>query len=103
LDFFCDAFFDDQTKDQKENEIWLNAFMTFMQRYSNGHSYQNYPNRDQQNWKWAYWGNFYDQLLSVKQKYDPANAFNYPQSIGPYQSISRQNLITQSPIQYEAI
>ncbi|MBK7370082.1 MAG: FAD-binding oxidoreductase [Saprospiraceae bacterium] len=103
MDFFCDAFFDDQTKDQKENEIWLNAFMTFMQRYSNGHSYQNYPNRDQQNWKWAYWGNFYDQLLSVKQKYDPANAFNYPQSIGPYQSISRQNLITQSPIQYEAI
>ena len=103
MDFFCAAFFDDQTKDQKENEIWLNAFMTFMQRYSNGHSYQNYPNRDQQNWKWAYWGNFYDQLLSVKQKYDPANAFNYPQSIGPYQSISRQNLITQSPIQYEAI
>jgi hypothetical protein len=83
MDFFCDAFFDEATNDRKENEIWLNEFFEFMKQYGNGRSYQNYPNRDQEDFRWAYFGPAYNQLVKIKQKYDPANLFNYPQSIGP--------------------
>jgi FAD/FMN-containing dehydrogenase len=105
MDFFCDAFFDEATHDQKQNEEWINAFFDFMAQYGNGHSYQNYPNRDQENFKWAYWGPYYNQLVVIKQKYDPNNFFHYQQSIG----ITLENdpdqkqimLFNPSPIQYE--
>jgi len=83
MDFFCDAFFNNETNDQKENEVWINSFFEFMEQYGNGHSYQNYPNRDQKDFRWAYWGSYYNQLVAIKEKYDPGNFFRYQQSIGP--------------------
>ena len=53
-----------------------------MNTYTNGHSYQNYPNRDQTGFQWAYWGAYYYQLVAIKKKYNPYNFFNYQQSIG---------------------
>ncbi|MBK6785847.1 MAG: FAD-binding oxidoreductase [Saprospiraceae bacterium] len=82
MDFFCFLFFDKETNDQEKNRLWLISLFEFMEQYSNGHSYQNYPNRDQEGFQWAYWGQYYNQLVAIKNKYDPNNFFNYQQSIG---------------------
>lgn len=81
MDLFCDVFFVPNTPDQTKNEAWIKDFIEFLKKYSNGHSYQNYPNRDQQDFQWAYWGPYYNQLLSIKLKYNPNNVFLYQQSI----------------------
>ncbi|GAB4032586.1 FAD-binding oxidoreductase [Spirosoma gilvum] len=83
MDFFCLSFFDAKTNDQKECEEWMEAYYRFMATYSNGHSYQNYPDRNQKDFRWAYWGTYYNQLVAIKNKYDPTNFFHYQQSIGP--------------------
>lgn len=83
MDCYIDAFFNDQTNDQATNEVWIENFYTFIRQYSNGHSYQNYPNRNQTDYKWAFWGKAYTRLQEIKQKYDPNNFFHYEQSIVP--------------------
>ncbi len=82
MDFYTILFFDNASNDQEQNREWMIQFYAFLEQYTNGHSYQNYPNRDQTNFQWAYWGPYYNQLVSIKQKYDPNNFFHYPQSIG---------------------
>lgn len=94
MDFFCDVFFTPETNDQKEVQEWLASFSEFMQKFSNGHSFQNYPNRDQTDFRWAYWGEYYNQLLEIKNKYDPTTFFNYQQSIkGPLENSLNQKQI----------
>jgi hypothetical protein len=83
LDFFCLSFFNKETNDQHECEVWMENYYKFLKPYTNGHSYQNYPDRKQTDFRWAYWGQYYDQLVLIKRKYDPTNFFNYQQSIGP--------------------
>lgn len=82
MDFYAIVFFDKVTNDQEQNRQWLMSLFTFMQQYTNEHSYQNYPNRDQTGFQWAYWGPYYAQLVAIKKKYDPHNFFEYQQSIG---------------------
>lgn len=82
MDFYAITFFDQVTNDQEKNRLWMISLFEFMQQYTNGHSYQNYPNRDQTGFQWAYWGPYYFQLVAIKKKYDPDNFFNYQQSIG---------------------
>ncbi|KAF2069265.1 hypothetical protein CYY_009418 [Polysphondylium violaceum] len=43
--------------------------------------YQNYPDNEDPNWEYAYYGANYPRLQEIKLKYDPNNYFNYPQSI----------------------
>jgi FAD/FMN-containing dehydrogenase len=81
MDFYCIVFFDKVTNDQEKNKLWIISLFEFVEQYSNGHSYQNYPNRDQAGFQWAYWGPYYYQLVTIKQKYDPNNFFHYQQSI----------------------
>jgi FAD/FMN-containing dehydrogenase len=107
MDFFCDAFYNNETNDKQQNEEWLASLMQFMNSYNNGHSYQNYPNRNQTDYKWAYWGNYYNTLVAIKNKYDPSNFFHYLQSIGEpieekHQSTQIVLFETPTPIQYEA-
>jgi len=83
MDFFCLAFFDAKTNDQRQCDEWMAAYYKFMETYGNGHSYQNYPDRKQEDFRWAYWGKYYNQLVAIKNKYDPKNFFRYQQSIGP--------------------
>ena len=47
-----------------------------------GRSYQNFPDPTLTDWRRAYYGANYDRLVRVKQKYDPAGFFTYPQAIG---------------------
>ncbi|WP_339667227.1 FAD-binding oxidoreductase [Maribacter arcticus] len=82
FNFYTIAFFDDVTNDQEANRIWINDFYKFLEQYTDGYSNQNYPNRDQTDFQYAYWGIYYHQLVAIKNKYDPNNFFNYQQSIG---------------------
>lgn len=50
----------------------------------NGHWYQNYPQRGMVNFRWQYWGDAFNGLLFVKNKFDPDNVFHYEQSISAY-------------------
>jgi hypothetical protein len=106
MDFFSLLFFDKASNDQEKNRLWMIAFFNFMARYSNGHSYQNYPNRDQTGFQWAYWGPYYKQLVVIKNKYNPNNVFAYQQAIGgtlePDQEKEQKMLFDITPVQYES-
>jgi FAD/FMN-containing dehydrogenase len=82
MDFFVDVFWDITTQGEIEAKQWLNGFMALMQSYFDGRVYQNYPRRTITNYAEAYWAEAYPTLVKVKQKYDPNNFFQFPQSIG---------------------
>jgi FAD/FMN-containing dehydrogenase len=62
---------------------WLRAFWSSMRSYANGQAYQNYVDPDLANWRQAYYGGNYPRLAAIKQKYDPAGLFTFPQAITP--------------------
>jgi FAD/FMN-containing dehydrogenase len=62
---------------------WLEGFMQLLAPFSNGHVYQNYVDPSLKDYRTAYWGEAFDRLLAVKQKYDPDNFFHFQQSISP--------------------
>lgn len=82
MDFYVDVFWLSEAERQRV-VVWLDGFMELMKPYFNGHAYQNYPRRSQVNYRWLYWGNYFNSLLFVKNKYDPENFFHYQQSIAP--------------------
>jgi FAD/FMN-containing dehydrogenase len=86
MDFFVDSFFDEAgeitTRDQAQG--WLDGFMNLTAGFYNGEMYQNYPLRDYADYRWAYWGDAFNTLLQIKDKYDPHNFFHFEQSISPY-------------------
>jgi hypothetical protein len=106
MDFFSLLFFDKASNDQEKNRLWMITFFDFMARYSNGHSYQNYPNRDQGGFQWAYWGSYYKQLVVIKNKYNPYDVFAYQQAIGgslePDQEKEQVMLFDNTPVVYES-
>ncbi len=53
--------------------------------YANGikDQYRNYPDINFKNWEGAYFGENYQRLQKIKDKYDPRNHFRYEQSIKP--------------------
>jgi hypothetical protein len=60
---------------------FLDRFMSFMERFYNGQSYQNYPRLSQVDYRRRYWGRFFDDLLAVKLKYDKKTFFRSAQDI----------------------
>jgi FAD/FMN-containing dehydrogenase len=62
---------------------WLRKYWNSMRRYASGEAYQNYIDPDLANWRQAYYGANYPRLATVKQKYDPAGLFTFPQAITP--------------------
>ncbi len=105
FDLYTILFFDKASNDQEKNREWMIQFYQFLEQYTNGHSYQNYPNVDQTGFQVAYWGAYYNQLVSIKTKYDPDNFFHYPQSIGAPIDAELENkqitLFDDTPIVYE--
>ena len=69
---------------EREADAWLRGFMDLLRPFGDGRKYQNYPTRDQPDYRWAYWADAFNSLLFVKQKYDPGNFFSFEQSISPY-------------------
>ena len=71
-----------RTPDEREPfEQFLDDFMKMYAPYGNGHSYQNYPRREQKDFAKAYWGDYYWFLVKIKAKYDPDGFFHYQQSV----------------------
>jgi FAD/FMN-containing dehydrogenase len=62
---------------------WLRKYWGSMRRYASGQAYQNYIDPDLANWRQAYYGANYPRLAAIKQKYDPAGLFTFPQAITP--------------------
>jgi len=62
---------------------FLDEFRSIVSPLSNGHAYQNYPNRSTRNYQWMYWGGNLPRLLEIKKKYDPEGVFSYGHSISP--------------------
>ena len=47
------------------------------------HHYRNYPDLDFENWEVAYYGASYPRLQELKERYDPEDLFQHPQSVRP--------------------
>lgn len=93
MDFFCDVFFTPETNDQKEVQKWLASFLEFMKVFQRTFISKLSEPRPR-DFRWAYWGEYYNQLLEIKNKYDPTTFFNYQQSIkGPLENPLNQKQI----------
>ena len=109
FDMFIDSFSNPEKfgTTPAQAAAWLEGFDAVMQPYSNGHKYQNYPNRVNVNYRWNYWGDAYPTLLAIKKKYDPGNFFNFQQAITDYpdgDGITRSDAkpeFPETPIEYD--
>lgn len=63
-------------------EIWLSQFRQAMRPFVEG-AYVNVPDGAFGNWGELYYGPHFARLRRVKSAYDPANVFNFAQSIPP--------------------
>lgn len=63
------------------NLSWLSDTWQAMRPYVNGEAYQNYIDPDLADWQQAYYGANLLRLQQVKALYDPANLFQFAQSI----------------------
>lgn len=82
MNFYVDVFW--LSEEEKAVVVpWLDGFMEMMisEGFFVDRCYQNYPRRSQLNYRWLYWGDNFNSLLFVKQKFDPQNFFHYQQSI----------------------
>ncbi|UZO26682.1 uncharacterized protein OCT59_018896 [Rhizophagus irregularis] len=60
----------------------LNDFgKNFQSKFTSYFSYQNYIDRDLDDWQTRYYGQNFNKLVDIKTKYDPNNLFKFPQSI----------------------
>nr|WSZ99716.1 FAD-binding protein [Streptomyces sp. NBC_00857] len=63
-------------------EAWTGGVFAAADPYSNGETYQNYPDPALTDWKQDYYAENYPRLSAVKKHYDPHGFFRSPQSIG---------------------
>jgi FAD/FMN-containing dehydrogenase len=86
MDVFVDSFWQDSWtyNDADTARSWLSGFFDVLAPWLQGHMYQNYVVRDLADYRWQYWGDAFNTLLFVKQKYDPHNVFAFEQGISPF-------------------
>ncbi|MGX4690819.1 FAD-dependent oxidoreductase [Streptomyces sp. JNUCC 63] len=62
-------------------QSWLASTHSAMRPYASGAAYQNYTDPTLTNWRTAYYGDAATRLTKLKQQYDPARFFTYPQGL----------------------
>jgi FAD/FMN-containing dehydrogenase len=67
----------------QELREWTNEMISIASPHTLDESYQNFPNREIENWEQQYFAENIDRLIEVKTKWDPDNAFRSAQSIAP--------------------
>lgn len=67
--------------DRDKCETFLRTWNATLEPLSNGESYQNYPSASDPDYIARFWRDAYPVLQAVKAKYDPNNAFAFPQQI----------------------
>lgn len=82
FDVYTWVFWQD-VQEERASLAFLEQFRQVLTPCSNGHAYQNYPNRTNRNYRWMYWGENFPALLKIKRKYDPTNLFSFGQTISP--------------------
>ncbi len=82
MDLFAWAFWTFESHRQKSID-WLDGFGRIAEAMGNGHRYQNYPRRGNDEFREQYFGRNLDRLLEIKRKVDPHNLFAYEQGLIP--------------------
>src|SRR5574337_288118 len=73
-----------QNEDEETASLaFLEEFRRVLTPLSNGHAYQNYPNRQNREYRSMYWGENYPRLVAIKRKYDPNSLFRFGQTVLP--------------------
>jgi FAD/FMN-containing dehydrogenase len=72
-----------------ENMAWTRECWTALQQFSRGGMYLNYGSLEPEEQVRAVYGENYDRLVRIKDKYDPDNMFRLNQNIKPIGSVSR--------------
>ena len=80
LDVFLFAFWMYE-RDRVDVESSIRDFDHVVAPLASGHSYQNYPNRDQLDFGRRYFGGNLERLIQVKRQYDPDDRFRYQQGL----------------------
>ncbi|MEO6445948.1 MAG: FAD-binding oxidoreductase [Gemmatimonadaceae bacterium] len=83
LDWVQDIFWIDASQ-RKIAEQFLADMIAAWTPFLSDHANQDYPRRSQADFRWRFWGEAFNSLLFVKQKYDPTTFFHFEQSISPY-------------------
>ena len=65
------------------NIAWTRECWTVLQRFSRGGMYLNYGSLEPEEQVRAVYGENYDRLVRIKDKYDPDNMFRLNQNIKP--------------------
>jgi FAD/FMN-containing dehydrogenase len=77
----CATWYDPEKTGSMPEQEWADTLHADLSKYLNGGVYQNYVNRDLEDWGKAYYGMNLPRLRLVKRAYDPDNVFRYPQGI----------------------
>jgi FAD/FMN-containing dehydrogenase len=68
-------------RDRDDAVTYMKHFDRVVAPLASGHSYQNYPNRDQVDFGRRYFGGNLERLMKVKHKYDPGDLFAFQQGL----------------------
>lgn len=81
FNIYGNVFVDAREPDLIGARKWLDDAFVCLEDFTNGHRYQNYPQRGLKNYRWAYWGKNYPVLERIKRKYDPKGVFRFEQDL----------------------
>jgi hypothetical protein len=96
MDLYVDVFWMNEPE-RVDAVAYLDRFMSFMEPFYNGQSYQNYPRLSQTDYRRRYWGRYFDDLLAVKRKYDKKAFFRSAQDISPDPSRPQADPVSALP------
>lgn len=60
---------------------WIDASWEVLQRWSTGHSYQNFMDPSLADYQRSYYGANHSRLTQIRDRYDPERFFDFPQAI----------------------